>query len=100
LWVKVRLEKGQKYSNPRISFDGLNCFLSIGYENEFEYVELTGESLGIDVGIKELAVCSDGEFKPNINKTKEVRRLEKKLKREQRKVSRKLEFNIKGYREL
>jgi transposase len=48
---------------------------------------LTSESLGIDVGIKELAVCSDGKFKPNINKTKRVRRLEKKLKREQRKVS-------------
>ena len=56
-----------------------------------------GEKIGIDVGIKELAVCSDGEFKRNINKSKKVRRLEKKLKREQRKVSRKLEGNIKSY---
>ena len=94
-----KLGKGRKYSNPRISFDGLNWFLSIGYEKEFEEVELTGESLGIDVGIKELAVCSDGEVKSNVNKTKEAKRLEKKLKREQRKLCRKLESNIKGYKE-
>ena len=92
-----KLKKGEKYSNPRISFDGKSWFLSIGYENEFESVELTGKSLGIDVGIKELAVCSDGEFKKNINKTKRVKFLERKLKREQRKASRKLESNIKGY---
>jgi putative transposase len=93
------LSKGQKYSNPRISFDGSHWFLSIGYKQEFEEIELTGGSLGIDVGVKELAVCSDGEFKPNINKTKKVRRLEKKLKREQRKVSRKLEANTIGHTE-
>lgn len=92
-----KLKEGQKYSNPRISFDGRNWFLSVGYEQESEPCELTGESLGVDVGIKELAACSDGEFKKNISKTKEVKRLEKKLKREQRKVSRKLEANIKSY---
>lgn len=92
-----KLQTGQKYSNPRISFDGRNWFLSIGYEQEFEGFELTGKSLGIDVGIKELAVCSDGEVKRNINKDKDVKRLEKKLKREQRKLSRKLEANIEKY---
>ena len=92
-----KLKDNKKYSNPRISYDGRNWFLSIGYEKEFLPVALTGKSLGIDVGIKELAVCSDGEFKKNINKTKTVKRLEKKLKRQQRKLSRKLESNIKGY---
>ncbi|TDX89780.1 UNVERIFIED_CONTAM: putative transposase [Lysinibacillus xylanilyticus] len=58
---------------------------------------MTGESLGIDVGIEKLAVCSDGEFKENINKTKEVKRLERKLKREQRQLARKLEANTKKY---
>lgn len=89
-----KLPLGEKYSNPRISFDGRNWFLSIGYEVEYEKVELTGESLGIDVGIEKLAVCSDGEFKKNINNTKEVKRLERKLKREQQKLSRKMEANI------
>ena len=92
-----KLPKDKKYSNPRISFDGKNWFLSVGYEKEFEPVELAGKSLGIDVGVKELAVCSDGEFKRNINKSKNVRRLEKKLRRKQRKMSRKLEANIKDY---
>ncbi len=92
-----KLKDGEKYSNPRISYDGSNWYLSVGYEKVFEAVELTEESLGIDVGIKELAVCSDGEIKKNINKSQEVKRLEKKLKREQRKLSRKLEANIKSY---
>ena len=92
-----KLKKNEKYSNPRISFDGRNWFLSVGHEVEFESVELTGESLGIDVGIKELAVCSDGAFKKNINKTKRVKQLKRKLKREQRKLSRKIEGNIIDY---
>ena len=92
-----KLKKGHKYSNPRISFDGRNWFLSIGFEQEFEPYDLTDESLGIDVGIEKLAVCSDGEFKKNINKTKEVKRLEQKLKREQRQLARKLEANTKAY---
>ncbi|MGL4338346.1 MAG: transposase, partial [Turicibacter sp.] len=74
-------------------YDGKNWFLSFGYDVLFEEVELTDMSLGIDVGVKDLAICSNGLVYPNINKTKEVKRLEKKLKREQRKLSRKLEAN-------
>ena len=92
-----KLKNGEKYSNPRISYDGKNWFLSVGYNEVFDTVELTNVSLGVDVGIKELAVCSDREFKKNINKSKQVRRLEKKMKREQRKLSRKMEANIKSY---
>lgn len=88
-----KLVGNQKYSNPRISYDGKNWFLSIGYEVDVEDVELSHESLGIDVGVKELAVCSNGLVYKNINKSKEVKRLERKLKREQRKLSRKLEAN-------
>ncbi|NFT92091.1 IS200/IS605 family element transposase accessory protein TnpB [Clostridium botulinum] len=91
------LKKNEKYSNPRISFNGRVWFLSVGYNVDFKPVQLTGKSLGIDVGIKSLAVCSDGEFKKNINKTKRVKILKKKLKREQRKVSRKLEANTIAY---
>ena len=49
------------------------------------------EGLGIDLGIKEFAVCSDGIKFKNINKTSTVKKIEKKLKREQRKLSRKYE---------
>ncbi|MDK0708747.1 transposase [Clostridium perfringens] len=49
------------------------------------------EGVGIDLGLKEFAVCSDGNKFKNINKTSTVKKVEKKLKREQRKLSRKYE---------
>ena len=55
-----------------------------------------GRPIGIDLGIKEFAVCSDGVIYKNINKTKEVFRLERKLRREQRRLSRKFENKKKG----
>lgn len=93
-----KLRKGQKYSNPRISYDGKYWYLSIGYEAKEEpKPELSGVSLGIDLGVKDLAIVSDGRVFKNINKTHEVRRLEKKLRREQRKASRRVRQNIKSY---
>ena len=50
-----RLPKGEHYLNPRISFDGKYWYLSISYEIAEQQEELTGQSLGIDLGIKELA---------------------------------------------
>ena len=55
--------------------------------------ELTDISLGIDLGLKDLAVCSDGKVFKNINKTKKVKKLEKRLKQKQRQISRKYEMN-------
>ena len=52
--------------------------------------------IGIDLGIKDLAICSDGNTYSNINKTQEIKRLEKKLKREQRSLSRMYENKKKG----
>ena len=52
--------------------------------------------VGIDLGIKDLAICSDNHTYKNINKTKEVKRLKKRKRRLQRKVSRKYELNKKG----
>lgn len=94
-----KIPKDAKYINPHISYDGKYWYLTVGYEIETSSEDLTDVSLGIDLGIKELAVCSNGKTYKNINKTKEVKRLKKKLKREQRKLSRKTEANIKGYTE-
>ena len=55
-----------------------------------------GESLGIDLGLKDLATISNGEHHKNINKTPRVKKLEKKLRREQRRLSRKYENQKKG----
>ena len=51
------------------------------------------KGLGIDLGIKDIAICSDGKVFQNINKTKKVKKLKKKLKREQRKISRSIEYS-------
>lgn len=59
-----------------------------------EKEEMNAVGLGIDLGIKDFAVRSDGEVHENINKTVKVKQSEKKLKREQRSLSRKYE-NIK-----
>lgn len=52
--------------------------------------------IGIDLGLKNLAICSDGSIYQNINKTNNVKKIEKRLKREQRKLSRKVVSIKKG----
>lgn len=96
-WIKTneQIPIGVKYTNPRISYDGKYWYLSVGIEQPFEQIGLLDVSLGIDVGIKNLAICSDGQIFKNINKTKVVRKLEKRLKRLQKQVSRKYEMNKK-----
>ena len=87
-----------KYTNPRISFDGKYWYLSVGIEQVQQPIELTDEPIGIDIGIKNLAVCSNGMISKNINKTARVKKLEKRLHRLQRSVSRKYEMNKEGSR--
>ena len=56
--------------------------------------ENTGtKGLGIDLGIKDTAICSNGRVFKNINKTIKIKKLKKKLKREQRKMSRSYEYS-------
>ncbi|MFD3157854.1 RNA-guided endonuclease InsQ/TnpB family protein [Haloimpatiens sp. FM7330] len=97
-WIKTseQVPMNVKYTNPRVSFDGKYWYLSVGVEKENPIVELTDESIGIDVGIKDLAICSNGMTFKNINKTRLVKKLEKRLRRLQRKISRKYELNREG----
>lgn len=97
-WVRTseQLPMNVKYYNPRITFDGKYWYISVGIENKPIEQELTNKSLGIDLGIKELAICSDGTIYGNINKTVKMKKLEKRLRRLQRKVSRKYQYNKKG----
>ena len=90
-WVKTseQLPVGCKYYNPRIKFDGKYWYLTVGVDVDTQKEDLDGRTVGIDVGIKELAVTSDGVFYKNINKTASVRKAEKRLKRMQRQASRK-----------
>ncbi|MED0738877.1 transposase [Aneurinibacillus thermoaerophilus] len=90
---RIPYGKDVKYINPRISFDGLNWWVSVGIEYKDNTEIPTNNGIGIDLGIKELAMCSDDIVYSNINKTDKVRKLEKRLKRKQRQVSRKYEIN-------
>lgn len=84
-----------KYVNPRCSFDGKYWYLSLGFDHDENQVMLNNDlSVGIDLGIKDLAIVShiDKPIK-NINKTAKVKKLKKRLKRLQRQVSRKYEAN-------
>ena len=99
-WIKL-CEKGRiptdcKYLNPRFTFDGLYWYVSVGIEVDNNTDVPSNEGVGIDLGIKDLAVCSDGNTYKNINKAQRVKKLEKKKRRLQRSVSRKYEKNKKG----
>ena len=98
-WVRCNesLTK-QKFTNPRCSFDGKYWYLSVGIEQELKKVELTKEVIGIDLGIKDTAILSNGKKYKNINKKVNIKKTKKRLKRLQKQVSRKYENNKEGQR--
>mgnify|MGYP000644878011 FL=1 len=99
-WVKLaehgRIPTDAKYRNPRVSFDGLNWWISVCVEFPDCRDRSNHDGIGIDLGIKDLAICSDGNTYKNINKSQTVKKLEKCKRRLQRSVSRKYEHNKKG----
>lgn len=99
-WIKL-CEKGRiptncKYINPRFTYDGIYWYVSVSIEVEDNSETLSSDGIGIDLGIKDLAICSDGNTYGNINKTQRVKKLEKRKRRLQRSVSRRYEKNKKG----
>ena len=99
-WIRLaehnRVPADGKYINPRIKYDGLNWWLTVGIEDEDSTNLPANEGIGIDLGIKDLAICSDSNKYKNINKTKKVKKLEKQKRRLQRSISRSYEKNKKG----
>ena len=98
-WVRLaehgRIPTDAKYMNPRISFDGLNWWISVCIEFPDCKESLNGDGIGIDLGIKDLAICSDTNKYRNTNKSQTVKKMEKRKRRLQRSVSRKYEQNKK-----
>ena len=96
-WVRLKeygsIQKDATVKSGTLSQRAGKYFVSILCEVEEIQArpKLEENGLGIDLGIKEFAVRSDGKIHKNINKTRNVRKLEKKLKREQRSLSRKYE---------
>lgn len=90
--LSIPLGKGHKFMNPRVCKQGTKWILSFSMECENQAYELNDMAMGIDLGIKELAVASFGDsYKVfhSINKTRRVKNLENKLSHIQRVVSRK-----------
>lgn len=89
---KVPLGKEVKLYNPRISYVNHKWILTVGFERESQTPILTDKSMGIDLGVKVLcsaAFDDENIVVKNINKSSAMKKKQKKLKRLQRKVSRK-----------
>ena len=109
-WVRLK-EKGYIPTNSEtyiiksgsVSMKAGKYYVSVMVEEpEREKPVLNDFGIGIDLGVKDFAICSDGKTYKNINKSVRIRKLEKNLKRQQRKLSRKYESlkklknNLKG----
>ena len=94
--------KGNKIMSGTITNIADRYFISVLVEEELTKFKrsLKDKGIGIDLGIKDLMVCSSGEVFPNINKSIRVKKLEKSLRRQQRSLSRKQEFQRKEKRSL
>ncbi|PGT81078.1 RNA-guided endonuclease InsQ/TnpB family protein [Bacillus thuringiensis] len=90
-----QLPRNKKTSNPRVTFDGRHWWISVGFQEDFESQELTDESIGVDVGLKELFVASNGMKERNINKDAKVKKLLKRKKSAQRDMSRRFKKGVK-----
>ncbi|MDE6088005.1 MAG: transposase [Oscillospiraceae bacterium] len=98
-WVRLK-EKGYIPTNPEIhiiksgsvSMKAGRYYVSVLVEEpKPEKPVLNPFGIGIDLGVKDFAICSDGRTFQNINKSVRIRKLEKSLKPQKRKLSRKYE---------
>ena len=99
-WIKLteknKIPTNCKYVNPHVVYDGLNWFICVGVEYNKNTEISLNDGIGIDLGIKDLAICSNGITYKNINKTQKIKKLEKSKRRLQRKISKKYLINKKG----
>ena len=93
--VREGFDLSCKKQVANISFDGKYWYLSYTEDIESQVTELPDytDGVGVDLGIKTLATVSDGTTVPDIKTFRRVRILNKRLKRLQRKVSRKYCIN-------
>ena len=99
-WIRLceknKIPTDCKYINPHVVFDGIDWFICVGIEYVDNIETPNNKGIGIDLGIKDLAICSDKNTYKNINKTHKIKKLEKIKRRLQRKISRKYLNNKKG----
>ena len=88
---------GWKIKSGTVSIKADRYYVSVLVEiPDPQAVNNSNGGIGIDLGIKELAILSNGKTYKNINKSARLKKLEKQLRREQRCLSRKYENRKKG----
>ena len=103
-WVKLKekgyiptTKDGWVIKSGTISIKANRYYVSVLVEiPDTKIANNSNEGIGIDLGLKEFAIVSNGDTYKNINKSAKVKKLEKQLKREQRCLSRKYENLKKG----
>ena len=103
-WVRIK-EKGYipaskdgwKIKSGTISIKAGRYYVSALVElPDVKVTNSNNEGIGIDLGVKDFAIVSNGKTYKNINKSTRIKKLEKKLCREQKCLSRKYENLKKG----
>lgn len=98
-WVRLKeyayIPTDAKVSNCTVSQKANRYYVSVLCEvpAKDDIQVNTHVGIGIDLGLTEFATCSHHVVFKNINKTQKVKQLEKRLKRQQRKLSRSYEQN-------
>ena len=94
-WVRLKeygyIPSGVVISSVSVSFEAGRYYVSALVDEELSApTELHDDGMGVDLGLKSFAVTSHGEVFENINKTRLVKRAERRIRKEQRRVSRKI----------
>ena len=89
------IPKNANIKSGTISKTADRYFLSlfIEVEDAMKEVNINTKGLGIDLGLKNTAICFNRMVFKNINKTPKIKNIKKKLKREQRSLSRSVEYS-------
>ena len=103
-WVRLKekgyiptTKDGWKIRSGTISIEAGRYYVSVIVEiPDIKITNNSNDGIGIDLGLKDFAIVSNGKTYKNINKSAKIKKLEKRLRREQRCLSRKYENLKKG----
>ena len=87
LYEKNKTPTNCKYINPHVVYDGIDWYICVSVEYEDNKEIPINEGIGIDLGVKDLAICSNKQNYKNINKSQKIKKLEKRKRRLQRSIS-------------
>ena len=103
-WIRIKekgyiptTKDGYVIKSGSVSMKAGRFYVSVLVEvPDPEITDPKNEGIGIDLGLKDFAICSNGRIYKNINKSARLKKIEKHLIREQRSLSRKYENLKKG----